>query len=110
MTTSRSRVLTQVQGHWQHEKCSSNIDNTTLGVVRYDNEPYSQRLSARVGFLRGKIDAATSAGIYLVGLSEKNDLGWSFRQMRAGLVDTILKITQIGGYFGGYFVVKHAHF
>ena len=38
-------------------------------------------------FLRGKNYAATWAGAYVVGLSKKNDLGWSFRQMRAGSVD-----------------------
>jgi hypothetical protein len=44
---------------------------------------------------------ATWTGIYLVGLSKKNDLGWSFRQMRAKLVFFILKMIINRGVFCG---------
>ena len=55
MTTGRSRVLTQVRGYWQ-QRCAPVIDNTTRGVVwcafsAHNNEPYSQRLYARVFLL-----------------------------------------------------------
>ena len=52
-------------------------------------------------FLRGKNYAATWAGVYVVGLSKKNDLGWSFRQMRAGSVDFFLKMITNRGVFCG---------
>jgi hypothetical protein len=51
--------------------------------------------------IRGKNNAATWAGVYLVGLSKKNDLGWSFRQMRAKSVKINLKMITNRGVFCG---------
>ena len=77
-----------------------NVLTDSIAQFKFHVGPFSTS-RVPISRIRGKNDAATWAGVYLVGLSKKNDLGWSFRLMRAKSVKINLKMIINRGVFCG---------